>query len=99
MSEKTTELIIYIAEQLKDSPNYGAILLNKSLYYTDLMQYLTNGNTITDFQYIHQEKGPTPEPGRFMTLLKLLYIKIEAYLAAKRLLIRHLLPLWPIWLL
>jgi hypothetical protein len=54
MSAKSTELIIYIAEQLKDSPNYGATLLNKTLYYVDLMQYLTNGSTITDFQYVNQ---------------------------------------------
>jgi hypothetical protein len=72
MSAKTTELIIYIADQLKDNPNYGAILLNKSLYYSDLMQYLAKGNTITDLQYVHQANGPTPEPGRFMTLLNLL---------------------------
>jgi hypothetical protein len=72
MSAKTTELIIYIAEQLKDNPNYGATLLNKSLYYSDLMQYLSKGNTITDLQYVRQAKGPTPEPGRFMTLLNLL---------------------------
>lgn len=72
MSAKTTELIIYIADQLKDNPNYGATLLNKSLYYTDLMQYLTKGTTITDFQYVHQDKGPTPEPGRFLRLLQLL---------------------------
>lgn len=72
MSAKTTELIIYIADQLKENPNYGATLLNKSLYYIDLMQYLTNGTTITDFQYVNQDKGPTPEPRRFMTLLQLL---------------------------
>lgn len=72
MSAKTTELIIYVADKLKDNPNYGAILLNKSLYYTDLMQYLTNGRTITDLQYVHQDNGPTPEPRRFLILLQLL---------------------------
>jgi hypothetical protein len=72
MSDKSTELVIYIAQELKDSPNYGAILLNKSLYYIDLMQYLTNGTTVSDFQYIHQKDGPTPEARRFMTLLRLL---------------------------
>jgi hypothetical protein len=72
MSAKTTELIIYIADQLKDSPNYGAILLNKSLYYSDLMHYLKSGTTITDLVYVHQKNGPTPEPGRFMKLLQLL---------------------------
>ena len=72
MSSKTTELIIYIADQFKDNPNYGATLLNKALYYTDLMQYLTNGATISDLQYVHQDQGPTPEPGRFLKLLQLL---------------------------
>jgi len=72
MSEKTTELILYVADQLKDNPNYGAIQLNKSLYYIDMMQYLTSGTTITDLQYVHQKNGPTPEPGRFMKLLQLL---------------------------
>ena len=68
MSAKTTELILYVADQLKDNPNYGAIQLNKSLYYIDMMQYLTSGTTITDLQYVHQKNGPTPEPGRFMKL-------------------------------
>ena len=72
MSEKSTELIIYIAQQLKDTPTFGATLLNKSLYYIDLMQYLSKESTLTDFQYVNQDKGPTPEPRRFMTLLQLL---------------------------
>jgi len=72
MSAKTTELVIYIADQLKDNPNYGATSLNKALYYTDLMQYLTSGTTISDLQYVHQDQGPTPEPARFLQLLQLL---------------------------
>jgi hypothetical protein len=72
MSAKTTELIIYISEQLKDTPNFGATLLNKSLYYIDLMHYLSKESTLTDFQYVNQDKGTTPEPRRFMKLLDLL---------------------------
>ena len=66
ISKKTIELIIYSASKLKDKPTYGATLLEKSLYLCDCMSYLKNGKPITDFKYIKQEFGPTPEPAKYL---------------------------------
>src|SRR5271154_1500233 len=65
-SKKTKELIIYIAYKLKDKPNYGSILLNKTLYFIDCVSYVKNGKPITDFTYIKQKLGPTPDPAKFL---------------------------------
>lgn len=65
-SEKTLELIVYIASKLKDKPNYGAILLNKALYHIDGFSYLVSGKPISEFKYVRQGKGPTPKPAQFL---------------------------------
>lgn len=65
---KTKELILYISSRLKDRPNYGATLLNKSLYFIDSMSYLKKGKPITDFGYIKQQFGPTPKPSQFLSI-------------------------------
>ena len=72
MSDKTTELIIYIADQTKDVPQFGATHLNKTLYYVDLMTYMAKGKKLTDLDYVRQENGPTPETTRFLSLLQIL---------------------------
>lgn len=68
VSQKTKELVIYIAEKLKDNPNYGAVLLNKALYYIDNVCYLKEYKTVSDFKYIRQQNGPTPKPNQFLAL-------------------------------
>jgi hypothetical protein len=65
-SKKTTELIIYISSKLKDKAHYSSILLAKSLYLIDSMSYFKKGKSITDFKYIKQERGPTPDPALFI---------------------------------
>jgi hypothetical protein len=67
-SEKTAELIIYISSKLKDKPTYGAVLLEKCLYLCDCMSFLKRGQPITDLKYIKQDFGPTPEPGKYLSL-------------------------------
>ena len=57
---KTEQLILYIANKLKDKPSYGSILLNKALYYIDNYHFLLYGNPISDFKYIKQRMGPIP---------------------------------------
>jgi len=68
VSKKTIELIIYLASKLKENPTYGKVLLEKSLYFCDCMSYLKFGKPITDFKYIKQEFGPTPEPGKYLNI-------------------------------
>ncbi len=67
-SKKTIEFIIYVANKLKDKPTYGKVLLEKSLYFCDCMSYLKLGKPISDFKYIKQEFGPTPEPGKYLSI-------------------------------
>jgi hypothetical protein len=67
-SIKTVELIIYISSKLKDKPTYGATLLGKSLCLIDSMNFLKTGHPITDFSYIKQERGPTPNPSQFLPI-------------------------------
>lgn len=76
-SKKTTELIIYIANRLKDKPNYGSTLLGKSLCLIDSMSYLKKGAPISDLTYIKQERGPTPDPAKFLSIRDSLVEKNE----------------------
>ena len=68
VSKRTIELIIYLASKLKSKPTYGKVLLEKSLYFCDSMSFLKFGKPITDFKYIKQEFGPTPEPGKYLAV-------------------------------
>ena len=65
-SPKTIELIIYASSKLKDKATYGVVLLEKTLYICDSMCYLKTGRPITDFKYIKQVFGPTPDPAQYL---------------------------------
>ena len=67
-SPKTIELIIYASFKLKDKATYGAVLLEKTLYLCDCMSYLKTGHPITDFKYIKQVFGPTPDPVQYLAV-------------------------------
>jgi hypothetical protein len=67
-SRKTKELILYIANRLSSKNNYGLTLLNESLYFIDSISYLKRGKGISDFTYVKQTFGPTPEPRHFLSL-------------------------------
>ena len=66
--KKTIELVVYIASKLNDKPNYGSTLLGKALYFIDSVNYLKTGKPITELTYIKQEKGPTPNPNKFLSI-------------------------------
>jgi len=55
------ETIIYIALKSEKDPRFGAIKLNKILYYVDKTAYLNLGKTITGVEYQHLEEGPSPK--------------------------------------
>ncbi|QJD16809.1 Panacea domain-containing protein [Paracoccus sanguinis] len=57
---KLKELIIYIANVSKDDPNFGAIKLNKILYYSDFRAYARTGSPITGVRYFKLPRGPAP---------------------------------------
>ena len=69
---RNEDLILYIASKLKNYESFGAIVLNKVLYYSDNLHYLKYGRTISSFTYIHKPFGPVPNP----TTFKIVYQKL-----------------------
>ena len=59
-SEKLKEMIVYVAAQAQDDPTFGAIKLNKILYYADFAAYRQLGAPITGAAYFKLREGPAP---------------------------------------
>ena len=57
---KFRQLILYIAEQCKDHPYFGATKLNKILFFSDFIAYEKLGSPITGAEYAALEHGPGP---------------------------------------
>jgi hypothetical protein len=55
------EAILYIAERSKDDPRFGAVKLNKILYYADFEAFRRFGTPITGATYQHLAQGPAPK--------------------------------------
>lgn len=68
--EKLKELILYIALKCECDPNFGAIKLNKILFYSDFEAYAQTGMPITGQEYQRLERGPAPR--RLMPLRRAL---------------------------
>lgn len=59
-TRKFKELVLYIAHRCKDDDTFGAVKLNKILYYSDFEAYRRLGNSITWAIYQHLDEGPAP---------------------------------------
>ena len=59
--EKFRELVVYICKKSEDDPTFGAIKLNKVLYYADFAAYRVLGKPITGAQYQKLHEGPAPQ--------------------------------------
>lgn len=57
---KLEELVLYISNQCSDHKLFGAIKLNKILFYSDFLYYQTSGKSITGAEYQKLERGPAP---------------------------------------
>ncbi len=57
---KFKELIIYISMRSEDDTRFGAVKLNKLLYYSDFRAYISLGNPVTGATYQHLQEGPAP---------------------------------------
>jgi uncharacterized phage-associated protein len=57
---KFRELLLFIARRSEGDPRFGAIKLNKLLFYSDFLAYLTLGHPITGQPYFALENGPAP---------------------------------------
>lgn len=57
---KFKELLIYIAKASEKDPRFGAIKLNKILYFSDFAAYRLRGRSITGAKYKNLPEGPAP---------------------------------------
>jgi hypothetical protein len=58
--KKLKELILYISQKCASDPNFGAIKLNKILYFSDFASFAHYGEPITGAEYQKLEQGPAP---------------------------------------
>jgi len=58
--EKLKELMLYVAARSATDPNFGAIKLNKILYFSDFLMYGRTGQSITGCTYQKLDHGPAP---------------------------------------
>jgi uncharacterized phage-associated protein len=60
---KFKELVIFIASRSENDPRFGAIKLNKLLFYCDFVAYQRLGRPITGQEYFALKQGPAPRYG------------------------------------
>lgn len=60
-ADKFKELIVYVAERCADDPSFGAVKLNKILYYADFDAYRELGEPISGATYRKLSEGPAPK--------------------------------------
>ena len=58
--EKFRELIVYVARKSEDDPTFGAVKLNKVLYYADFASFRMFHEPITGASYRKLQEGPAP---------------------------------------
>ena len=58
--EKFKALVHYVVARTAGKPNFGAVKLNKVLWFADARQYLLTGGSITGADYIRKPFGPVP---------------------------------------
>lgn len=59
--EKFRALVLYIVWRTGDVRDFGAIKLNKVLWFTDARTYEALGGSITGESYVRRKFGPVPE--------------------------------------
>jgi hypothetical protein len=57
---KFKELILYVAQKSESDPYYGAVKLNKILFFSDFLAYGKLGHPITGETYRKRQYGPAP---------------------------------------
>lgn len=57
---KLKELIVHISMLCEDDPNFGAVKLNKILYYADFIAFERLSSPITGTRYFKLPQGPAP---------------------------------------
>lgn len=59
--QRFRELMIYVSKRSENDPYFGAIKLNKILYYSDFNAFQILGQPITGMAYFRLKFGPAPQ--------------------------------------
>ena len=59
-SKKFRDLMLYLAHLSRKDPHFGAVKLNKLLYYCDFIAFFRLGAPITGAEYRRLPEGPAP---------------------------------------
>jgi hypothetical protein len=60
-TQKFKALVHFLVHECRDHPGrLGAVRLNKSLWFTDVIAYQTNGASVTGESYVKRQRGPVP---------------------------------------
>jgi uncharacterized phage-associated protein len=78
---KFRELLLFIARRSEGDPRFGAIKLNKLLFYSDFLAYLELGHPITGQPYFALENGPAP---RYMVRVREQMVKSKEIAIARK---------------
>jgi len=54
------EMIVYVSSKCQDDPGFGAVKLNKILFWADFRAYRLRGRPITGAAYFRLKLGPAP---------------------------------------
>ena len=66
--DKTKQMMLYICHRASSIKKFGSIHLNKAFWFADILHYLKTRRSISNFKYIKQDMGPTPDPSQFLAL-------------------------------
>lgn len=59
--KRLKELMLHVAQKSEDDPNFGAVKLNKILFFADFMYYMRTGSALTGAVYMRLPNGPAPK--------------------------------------
>jgi uncharacterized phage-associated protein len=59
-TDKLRELILHIADKCEYDRTFGAVKLNKILFFADFISFAEHGESITGVQYRKYQQGPVP---------------------------------------
>ena len=59
--DRLRELMLYVARRCADDTTFGAVKLNKILWWSDFLAFAERGEPITGVEYQSLENGPAPK--------------------------------------
>jgi len=59
--KRLRELILHVSAKCADDPTFGAVKLNKVLFFSDFYSYAQTGKAITGAEYQKLPQGPAPK--------------------------------------